>query len=368
MHEEERRRQNQAAGDISEEIEFRIDELKLTVSKGERLDVAPALLAQAHEYLAVLGSSMRKVKSQAQDLRSANESTAYRGVSSKGVTLAGVTHKLFEAYFESKFLGTFVSAVEAASAFAQHVHMTYGLVAAEADPFARPDTSAALQAPTIKPAAGLAILSRLAAAVRCPPPGASNAKKYSTVKYAHAAPTSATSTSSSLGKRSNAAVPSADKRQRKQSWTQRSVERIETAQPMGASRQDPPRTQAQQIQPSGQSQLSQPPAPSPVPVHPPPACVQTAVPPSVLTLAPAPAPATSTTTVKPLPTAAPHPSLAGKMRVLSSDVHGVSTGEMFSVALPGCSHTVRIPFPAEACTYITFKFAECPRCRRESMS
>lgn len=52
------------------------------------------------------------------------------------------------------------------------------------------------------------------------------------------------------------------------------------------------------------------------------------------------------------------------MRVLSADVVGMSAGEMFAVGLTGCTHTVRIPFPLEPCKYITFKLAECPRCKR----
>ena len=67
--------------------------------------------------------------------------------------------------------------------------------------------------------------------------------------------------------------------------------------------------------------------------------------------------------------AAVHPTIPGKMRVLSSDVLGVSAGQMFPVCLPGCSHTVRIPFPAELCKWITFKLGDgCPRCRRATAS
>ena len=65
-----------------------------------------------------------------------------------------------------------------------------------------------------------------------------------------------------------------------------------------------------------------------------------------------------------LPVAAPHPAIEGKMRVLCADVRGVTPGEMFAVGLSGCSHTVRIPFPAEPCKYITFKLVECPKCKR----
>ena len=38
---------------------------------------------------------------------------------------------------------------------------------------------------------------------------------------------------------------------------------------------------------------------------------------------------------------------------------------VFAVRVPGCGHVVRIPFPAQPCTYLTFKFGECPRCRKE---
>ena len=66
----------------------------------------------------------------------------------------------------------------------------------------------------------------------------------------------------------------------------------------------------------------------------------------------------------PPPVAERHPTIEGKLRVLSANVCGVAPGEMFALGLPDCAHTVRIPFPKEACTYITFKFGECPKCRK----
>ena len=151
--------------------------------------------AQAHEYLAVLGASMRKAKSESGGGSSGEAATAYRGVTSKPVSLAGVTHTLYESNYEHKLLGTFITAPEAAAAFAKHVHMTYGLNAPEEDPFARPDTASAAARSSASAipggSVGLAILARLAAAAPTATAGSSSsapAKKYSEVKYQSHAP------------------------------------------------------------------------------------------------------------------------------------------------------------------------------------
>ena len=400
VHEAERKRQSQQAAEVAEEIAHRVDELTVCITRGERLDVDPSILAQAHEYLAVLGASMRKAKSESGGGSSGEAATAYRGVTSKPVSLAGVTHTLYESNYEHKLLGTFITAPEAAAAFAKHVHMTYGLNAPEEDPFARPDTASAAARSSASAipggSVGLAILARLAAAAPTATAGSSSsapAKKYSEVKYQSHAPKDGKG--GNKGKRPAPAAPQAivgSKRPKTSkdsapSWTERSFDRL--AKTVEAAPEALTHAQAQVRAPPP---AAPPPQPPPVRIQPPPQPVRQPVapvvthasppkpPPAAAPAPPAAAPAPLSPAAKalspaaannsggggggPPPVAERHPTIEGKLRVLSANVCGVAPGEMFALGLPDCAHTVRIPFPKEACTYITFKFGECPKCRK----
>ena len=92
---------------------------------------------------------------------------------------------------------------------------------------------------------------------------------------------------------------------------------------------------------------------------------QAAAPPSVSAPPPPAGPPSSSSSSSAI--AEVHPTIPGKLRVLTASVVGVAAGEKFPVKLPHCIHQVRIPFPSEPCTYISFKFGDgCPQCRKAS--
>ena len=58
--------------------------------------------------------------------------------------------------------------------------------------------------------------------------------------------------------------------------------------------------------------------------------------------------------------------MQGKMRLLSSLVHGMAAGQKFPVRLPGCMHVVRITWPDDVKQYLTFKLGQCPQCAAQA--
>lgn len=380
--EEERRRQVQLASEIAEEMAERHEEVRVAISRAERLSVDPAVLAQAHECLVLLASSMRSAKS---SIKSSEAKTGvltpYRGVYCKKITLSQVAHRMYEAFYETRYLGIFAEPHMAAAAYAAHVLATFSERASEADPFAKPEAKAEAKAETAQHAASaapaasatagwllqgsgaaaqippsLSMLSRLAAAaggkrkrasdatiVQLPPPKKGKAQAYNR-------------------------QPAAKGKATKQSWTQRSIDHLtatQSAAPAAPSQRKAPAA------PKAQAPLLQPP-PQPVPAHAPPPAAST---PSKSPSAPGPsasgAPCTgascsAASSTRPAPRAQWHPTVPGKVRVPSADVGGVSAGEKIFVRLPDCEHMVKITWPAEVKQFLTFPLANgCPQCRAQ---
>ena len=147
--EEEKRRQAQRAAELSEEIGYRVEELKTAITRAERLEAPRDVLARAHEHLTMLGGAIKRAKTAAHELSGAaarGAPTSYRGVTRKSVTLGGQTHPIYEAFYESRYLGCYESAAEGSAAYAEHLLVTHGLAPPADDPFARPDVAAAAAA------------------------------------------------------------------------------------------------------------------------------------------------------------------------------------------------------------------------------
>jgi hypothetical protein len=330
-------------------------------------------------------------------------------VSSKKLTLGGITHKLYDCYYDSKYLGVFCYATDAAAGYAEHVLATYGLVPDPNDPFARPDpakqrppvpaedaaadaggagagasapgapgapgAAAGAGRPGLAPSRALVALSRLAAL-----PAEVLPVKVAQL-YAQAA-----SPAKGKGRKGPVPEPPAAKRAKKQSWTQRSLDKLHQGDPPPADGElalpPPPGAQTAAQTPVSPAQQPSTAVPSAARNHPAVASARAPAAPTGSTAPPAPAPSprgggtvagSSSSSSAPAAPQSPggaavaevHPTIEGKLRVLTASVVGVPPGEKFPVKLPGCSHMVRIPFPTEPCTYISFKFGGgCPQCRK----